>query len=1070
MHNVHSATSYLRPVTIMNVWNSLELFIRRQDEAYLDKRERLVRDFINLKLDQGRIKLLLTKDEIECLRSFMGGVVDWREGRSGTFPTLSESFPHIFHVVCVKFYSIHLQFRGELDANLFLPKRLADRVCLTKHRRYNDTGRCVGWLRFVDRSAYLEAVGTRICPKNPFTLDLYCETLHGERSKYPPEGLDSGAIRRDLLSYCIKTFDDKVLLPSTEAGRSHNIQWKWDSSEICATGTEPFRVDQFGSFDCLFLLSPVYKYIQSKLEQLVDPPDRVSFYNSSENDQGFICAPMYSFSHLLRFARLLGIMIERFEECVYIEYRSGFFRLCGNGCVIIIMAELGRETRDKLVWEIQQRFSVDVTVCWRSLLDLTRAMGRLVTVNNSDFVLSGEETALRQWYKFLRVSFGDWLTIKDEYIWRYTCTIRNNTDSGRKVLDTDSRRNYTDSGRNVLDTLSSAIVSMAMHYSWQSEAFKYKFEQKQRAFLRLRTGTASRLGELLGKENELRLSEYRSTLLGWMLGSRSEEAPRLCLDFPVKFGLLELDVHGDDRGFYELLEMLRDELLGSREVTTQSGVSHIVCVRSVDKIVTRFNLERDNKNKNKYRGNIAGFAVFAFHNTIEGFLSIDSKLAPDAPLPSTQDDNLSQLIAWKESEIQLINSTIFSPAYNAIWSGSLLISRETILSDVVPCDVIWTGQVTAVGQRSPKCLEVNLDFNNCYMRNPMMQYIQNRFNSRVRGFGSTDHYPATDAYAQLHGFIADLMLMQEELSNTNPRSPLHGYVPGGIERDLNTALSQLTIYDPDSNPQGILLFPTYLPSHLQRLCEWFENALPELTVDSRMLHFVHIDSEGEFFQLHTETTGCIVIHTGVDAGLERSIQEDMLNRFGLDVYEIWESLQAVTKQVCRIFTLNREDVVFGGDVAGCPIASQAKKRQDQTILPYMETDMTGWYSFIEGKPGKDWFCTRSIDQELVIVATKPMGWKSVMHCGVAYATKQKSSCLCAKKYGWHNLKGKQPEHPQIWHSFPQSGATVFKSLQRKLDWTVVYYAIADLIKARSLTLYQDRLRVDIIRPILRDTQ
>ena len=290
---------------------------------------------------------------------------------------------------------------------------------------------------------------------------------------------------------------------------------------------------------------------------------------------------------------------------------------------------------------------------------------------------------------------------------------------------------------------------------------------------------------------------------------------------------------------------------------------------------------------------------------------------------------------------------------------------------------------------------------------------------------------------------------------------------GGLERDIGTPLESLSVYDPIANPGGIFICPTYIPNHTIRLVKWFEDSLPEL--GGGKMHFLHIDSEGEFFQLHTEKAGSLIIFTGMSGRVERNLLEQVRFKFKVDLTETFIELQKLTKAVCRKWTLNRLDVVFGGDRAACPIASQSKAVREYPKLPWMESDMTGWYWFIDGQVGHDFFCTRSIDKEREdwIVANCPMGFKNVVDCAVGSLIGPGDGCMCRKIFGSDWLKRCEIAHPQTWHGYPQSGAVSSKNLSReKLDWTILYYAVADLIKARMLTIHQPTVDIDIVTPII----
>jgi Fe-S cluster biogenesis protein NfuA len=1084
----------------MNIWAVLDHFIKSQDEAYLVTRKPLVSEYVNLKFEQGRIKRLLHQDEIECIRAYLKEIIDWREGRQTGQPLFPSRFPDRFYIASVRFRTSQkesgfLTFPDKLRTELFI----SGQADIVSYREYMNEGHSVVILRFMDMPSYSRAREAGI---KPYLLSLrgsvkfYCEDLDGRKSSDPSLTSNRDSTVARFVQECIQTFDRKVIAPSTLECQNRNIKWIWerfdfspsvrdhiDGTSICEIQHE--MVDMTSgpdnhaprslalstlSVSGVFLPKSVYSYVERELEK-VHPIS--------------VCSPTHSYNHLVIFTEKLGELCEG----GYIEFHSGCFYLIGyDGSRLTINAGLPRGIRNKLAAEIYERFSVDVHECWENLLDLTREIGRLVTINNPEFVLRGTDEDLKLWFMFLRAYSGDWLTVEWRFrLWRFGCAIapnlcHNQISRCRRTLS------HGTSGKVVRNSLLSARRCLETHFNCQSQTFDAKLFKKEGGFLRLKIGKAFRLGELLGELYQTQLLEYRQILIDWMHSDRSGDAPLLNHDFPVKFAMVELIQPGCPHGIEALAELIinrpgRLGHLGHHAKKSKHGSESIIlCFRTMDAIVDPLGLTRDRNDQNIYHGEFRWTdgtvcRFLARNNTLKGFLNIDGKLQPNEPLPASPDEIRAQLQAWQQSEMGLAVNSIYSPALQSVWGASLGISRQTVIEAVNPLSVIWLGEADAVNQVSTNRFQEFLEsrtlhFNNCYMRNPMMQFIQNRLNNRVRPFGSKAPYPSANAYAALHSLLEKSMKTQEELANREPRRPLHDYVPGGIEKDLNTALEGLSVYDPYNNPCGILVFPTYLPSHLKRLCEWFDKALPELTSESGKLHFVHIDSEGQFFQLHTECSGCLIIHTGIDPELERELGEDMSNRFGLDVFETWESLQAVTKDMCRLFTLNRRDVVFGGDVAGCPIASQTVKRQSQTELPWMDSDMTGWYSFIQGRPNIDWFCARSIDTSVakMIETTRPIGWKSIQYCGEANTKKLKSSCICAKKYGWNNLKSMSPAHPQIWHSFPQSGATVFKSLQETLDWTVLYYAIADLIKARSLTLYQDHIRVDVVRPQIRDSE
>lgn len=54
-------------------------------------------------------------------------------------------------------------------------------------------------------------------------------------------------------------------------------------------------------------------------------------------------------------------------------------------------------------------------------------------------------------------------------------------------------------------------------------------------------------------------------------------------------------------------------------------------------------------------------------------------------------------------------------------------------------------------------------------------------------------------------------------------------------------------------------------------------------------------------------------------------------------------------------------------------------------------------------------------------------------------------------------------HPTLWHKFPQSHATLMKSLTAwRNHWSILYYAISDLVKARALSLCQQELTIHTV--------
>ena len=202
---------------------------------------------------------------------------------------------------------------------------------------------------------------------------------------------------------------------------------------------------------------------------------------------------------------------------------------------------------------------------------------------------------------------------------------------------------------------------------------------------------------------------------------------------------------------------------------------------------------------------------------------------------------------------------------------------------------------------------------------------------------------------------------------------------------------------------------------------------------------------------------------------QRELVEQIRFKFRVDLTEAWNDLEQLTKAICREATLSRPDVVLGGDRAACPLASHSKAQKDATEVPWMDSDMTGWFWYVNGCPAKDFFCTRSIDRDAEdrIVASCPTGFKSLVDCGPARLLASKDACLCRKFFGAEWLRKCSLAHPQMWHGYPQSGAVSSKNLSReKLHWTVLYYAVADLVKAKMLTVLQDTVDIEIVTPYL----
>ena len=631
----------------------------------------------------------------------------------------------------------------------------------------------------------------------------------------------------------------------------------------------------------------------------------------------------------------------------------------------------------------------------------------------------------------------------------------------------------------------------------QDSIHQWKLDEKLKSFLNLSTGKANLVSELVPPELKEVLSTNRRLIWTWLQGGCSISSPLLPSAFPVRFYILKLGPIMTEHfsAAPELSDILSQDI--SFRSTTRRRVSigeyfltvSLDSFESYSDLVQKLSLNKSEWYQHSYYGSITTdkfgqVPVSTTVSSLSDIISSSNSGLNGKPLggascvlrPLTPVEEVNERLAWLEGELALIEVSVTSPAAHASAQSSLMLRRDILFSGICPRDLMWMGdpkdllpsrECTIGGRASFFRLPLSIGV---LSKRPCFEFVQEWFTSRVAVFSGDAVDPGPeDANGRLHFLLAECMNRQEQMANKREevdsmKREIYKCA-GGLERDIATPLRSLSVYHPESNSQGIFLCPTYIPSHVIRLAQWFEQNLPQL---SEKVHFVHIDSEGEFFQLHTETAGSIIIFTGMSPKVEKSLIEQVRFRFKTDLSGDLRELENLTKAICREWTLNRPEVVFGGDRAGCPIASQAKNLKDSTKVPWMDSDMTGWYWFIEGVPGRDFFCTRSIDREREawIVANCPLGFKSIVDCGYARLLGNRDACLCRTFFGGDWLRRCDVVHPQRWHGYPQSGAVSSKNLSNdKLHWTILYYAVADLIKAKMLTVHQEAVDIEIITPV-----
>ena len=648
------------------------------------------------------------------------------------------------------------------------------------------------------------------------------------------------------------------------------------------------------------------------------------------------------------------------------------------------------------------------------------------------------------------------------------------------------------------DTLSSLLAGI-MHT--QDTVYQKKVDEKLRGFLNLSSGKASIVSDLVTVAEGEILRANRAAIWNWLSGACVGSSPLLPPGFPVrflvaKFGPILVDLAGSAPSAAEFIpEDLLDSIQSERVRRIGSSEYYVTVSLESEKayysLASRLNLKISEWYHSSYFGILGNDRygsvaanltvttlsdiVNSSNSGLNGKIKADKSTTSPSRLPALSDiDLVAERLAWFESELALVEVSIASAASHASTQACLKLRRDALYTGISPKTATWLGEpeylvppsdATIGGSRgiANLCLGIGiLSKRDCY------QFIQEWFTHKVEVYDNSapvDPGP-DDSFGRLHFLLAECMLRQETMANERDTKEQFSRC-GGVERDIGTPLARLSVYDPVNNPEGIFLCPSYIPSHTIRLTEWFETNLPELkdVNGGFKMHFVHIDSEGEFFQLHTETAGSLIIFTGMHPRVERELLDHVRFKFKLDLSEDLKQLSGLMKSICREFTLSRPDVVFGGDRAACPIASQSKATKDDAKLAWMDSDITGWYWFIEGRPGRDFFCTRSIDQEERITASCPTGFKSLIDCGTA--RKLTDGCICRKLFGSDWLKRSSLAHPQAWHGYPQSGACSSKNLSNdKLHWTILYYAVADLVKARMLTQWQDTVDVEIVTPVV----
>ena len=645
----------------------------------------------------------------------------------------------------------------------------------------------------------------------------------------------------------------------------------------------------------------------------------------------------------------------------------------------------------------------------------------------------------------------------------------------------------------------------------QDSAYQKKSDEKLRQFLSLSSGKASCVSDLISNANVEILHQNRQHIWNWLQGGSVGSSPLLPPGFPCRFCVMSIGpicagVGSPAPSIVDLFQTNLVDSLSSQTIRRVSAGEYMMTLSiSSYEVYLELSVEFGLKKSEWYEHSFWGSVGTKHYGSVQVNMSVTTlreiassqnsglkgvvKSAGDATelSPMTDVELVSQRLAWFESELALIQVSILSAAVHAASQSSLRLRRDAFYQRINPSETCWRGESqflkppaerTLGGDRLARHLPLGigvLSNRDCY------QYLQNWFSERVVGFSPMVEDPGVeDELGRLHFLLATCMLRQETMAagrsapdlDESNKSVYLGC--GGLERDIGTKLSGLSVYDPTTNPGGIFICPTYIPSHAIRLCEWLETHLPELADEegsSLKLHFVHIDSEGEFFQLHTETAGSLIIFTGMNARTESKLMEEIAIRFRVDLGNELKELAEVVKAVCREFTLSRPDLVFGGDRAACPIASMAKSQKEEKKVAWMDSDITAWYWWVGGVPGRDFFCLRSIDrdEEARICATAPLGFKNLLDCGPGQLCGQKKqdACICKRLFGADWLRQCTIAHPQVWHGYPQSGAVASKSFARNsLHWTILYYAVADLVKARMLTHLQNEVDIEIVTPVV----
>jgi hypothetical protein len=211
-------------------------------------------------------------------------------------------------------------------------------------------------------------------------------------------------------------------------------------------------------------------------------------------------------------------------------------------------------------------------------------------------------------------------------------------------------------------------------------------------------------------------------------------------------------------------------------------------------------------------------------------------------------------------------------------------------------------------------------------------------------------------------------------------------------------------------------------------------------------------------------------------------------------------VKRVGQWVLRKWTLNREDLVFGGDAAACPVFAQhtpepptdfADVERLADLVPkrvaLVPSDMSGWFALTEARDG-DSVYTRVLakgDEAMAELASYPVTdgpalegrpvpvpFKKLNFCAASMEIERQlktrdrdgqenlPTCVCEQLYGKRYLESDEVSvglnHPSVWHSFPQTGATTMKNLEHRCPWVVFAYGCYDLCRPRSITLNKYR--------------